>query len=112
MLKQPQFKRTREDFVCEVCGAVVHGNGYTNHCPRCLASKHVDVNPGDRAATCHGVMEPIAFEIRHGKEYVIQKCVKCGHERANKILPEDSRAALRSVANDSWCVYVKSLKSE
>ena len=26
------------------------GNGYTNHCPKCLWSKHVDINPGDRGA--------------------------------------------------------------
>ena len=112
MLKQAQFKRTKEDFVCDVCGTVVHGNGYTNHCPRCLASKHVDVNPGDRLSDCHGVMEPVRFELRKGKEYVIQKCVKCGHERANKVAPEDSREALRSVASGSWSAYVKTLKSE
>ncbi|MFA5023297.1 MAG: RNHCP domain-containing protein, partial [Candidatus Paceibacterota bacterium] len=30
------FKRQIEDFVCEHCGEKVVGNGYTNHCPRCL----------------------------------------------------------------------------
>ena len=43
------FTRKVEDFTCEHCGREVHGNGYTNHCPHCLHSKHVDVNPGDRA---------------------------------------------------------------
>jgi hypothetical protein len=57
------FKKTKEDFVCEHCGKPVVGNGYTNHCPECLWSKHVDVNPGDRAATCLGLMEPVGVTI-------------------------------------------------
>ena len=36
------FIRKTEDFICENCGAVVVGNGYTNHCPACLYSKHVE----------------------------------------------------------------------
>ncbi|MEK7158524.1 MAG: RNHCP domain-containing protein, partial [Patescibacteria group bacterium] len=43
------FQRRVEDFTCESCGAQVTGDGYTNHCPQCLVSKHVDVYPGDRA---------------------------------------------------------------
>jgi len=44
------FTRNIENFTCERCGAAVEGNGFTNHCPACLCSKHVDINPGDRAA--------------------------------------------------------------
>ena len=53
-----RFSRLIEDFICEHCNNPVKGNGYTNHCPYCLYSKHVDEDPGDRAATCHGIMEP------------------------------------------------------
>ena len=49
------FIRKTEDFICEHCGREVRGNGYTNHCPYCLWSKHVDINPGDRAAGCGGL---------------------------------------------------------
>ena len=56
-----KFQRTKEDFTCEKCNLVVNGSGYTNHCPRCLWSKHVDVNPGDRQATCQGFMEPVCL---------------------------------------------------
>lgn len=42
------FTKTVEDFICAHCGTHVRGNGYTNHCPECLWSKHVDNNPGDR----------------------------------------------------------------
>ena len=85
-----QFKRKTEDFVCEKCGVEVEGNGYTNHCPECLWSKHVDIFPGDRAGDCGGMMEPIRVE-KKGKEYlIIHKCLKCGFEKPNKAVKEDN----------------------
>jgi len=53
------FQKKKEDFICEKCGFVNVGDGYTNHCQKCLWSKHVDINPGDRAEKCQGLMEPI-----------------------------------------------------
>lgn len=85
-----QFQRKREDFVCENCGAEVKGNGYTNHCPNCLYSKHVDINPGDRAEECGGLMEPIDLELKDGKYIILHRCVKCGFERRNKVCEEDN----------------------
>ena len=56
--------RPEESFVCLVCGKTVvpagAGSEHRNHCPYCLASLHLDVTPGDRAADCGGVMEPVA----------------------------------------------------
>ncbi|MFA5319276.1 MAG: RNHCP domain-containing protein, partial [Candidatus Paceibacterota bacterium] len=72
------FKRKIEDFVCENCGARVPGNGFTNHCPKCLWSKHVDINPGDRAESCGGLMEPIGMALEKGKYVITQKCLACG----------------------------------
>ena len=84
-----KFKRTIEDFRCGECGATVRGNGFTNHCPWCLWSKHVDNNPGDREAFCDGMMTPIQIE-KEGEEYIItHKCKRCGHEKRNKTAPED-----------------------
>ena len=42
-----KFTKIDEEFICENCGAKVEKLGYTcrNHCPHCLYSKHVDVNP-------------------------------------------------------------------
>ena len=53
-----------EKFVCEHCHKEVQKLGYTarDHCPICLSSKHLDINPGDRASLCKGVLEPIAIE--------------------------------------------------
>lgn len=85
-----QFQRKKEDFVCEHCGAEVRGNGYTNHCPNCLYSKHVDINPGDRAEECGGLMEPIDLELKDGKYILVHRCQKCGFVRRNKVCPEDN----------------------
>jgi hypothetical protein len=90
VMQTKQFQKTVEDFVCSNCGVTVKGTGYTNHCPHCLWSRHVDVNPGDRASTCGGMMKPVAVE-KKGDEYtVIQQCIVCGHKRKNKILKEDN----------------------
>ncbi|HTW96395.1 MAG TPA: RNHCP domain-containing protein [Candidatus Methylomirabilis sp.] len=84
-----KFQRKIEDFVCENCGAEVKGNGYTNHCPHCLWSKHVDINPGDRAAVCGGLMKPVDIEQKDGQYILIQRCQKCEHVRKNKTSPAD-----------------------
>ncbi|HEV3245314.1 MAG TPA: RNHCP domain-containing protein [Candidatus Paceibacterota bacterium] len=71
------FTRTREDFVCAHCGAQVEGTGYTNHCPKCLWSRHVDVDPGDRAAECGGMMEPVALEGSTPNYRIVHRCLSC-----------------------------------
>ena len=83
------FRRQVEDFVCENCGTQVVGNGFTNHCPRCLFSKHVDINPGDRAEACGGLMEPIGVELDKGKYVITQQCLKCGRIWRNEASPDD-----------------------
>ncbi len=93
-----RFQRREEDFVCEHCGAKVLGNGYTNHCPRCLYSKHIDINPGDRAADCGGLMEPVDIELKNGKYVVVQRCQKCGFVRRNKVEDSDNFEAVLNIS--------------
>lgn len=96
------FTRNKENFTCEHCGAHVEGDGYTNHCPKCLWSKHVDVNPGDRAAKCSGMMRPARIEGSTGTGYVIvHRCEKCGFARKQKVEPEDDMDAVLKVANSA-----------
>ncbi len=84
------FKRTKEDFECEYCGNKVEGDGYTNHCPQCLWSKHVDIEPGDRASECGGMMRPVVFE-QHGVEFqILHRCTKCSLEKRNKLVNKDN----------------------
>jgi len=84
-----KFQAKVENFLCKNCRYEVVGSGYTNHCPKCLWSRHVDINPGDRAEECHGMMKPIRIE-KQGKDfYIIQRCEKCGFEKRNKQSPND-----------------------
>jgi len=76
-----RFKRTVEDFVCEHCGIETFGDGYTNHCPVCLWSKHVDNQPGDREAACRGLMQPVRVETNRGKSRLVHRCNRCGIEK-------------------------------
>ncbi|MBI5139927.1 MAG: RNHCP domain-containing protein [Candidatus Vogelbacteria bacterium] len=93
------FIRTVEDFVCGHCGVKVIGDGYTNHCPSCLWSKHVDIDPGDRKESCHGLMEPIGVELFGQETKLIQKCENCGLVRKNRTGDKDSNTAIVAVSN-------------
>ncbi len=83
------FTRKIEDFTCDNCGETVTGNGYTNHCPQCLFSKHVDNNPGDRASECCGLMVPKEIQVKGDTYTITHQCKKCGHTKPNKVSPED-----------------------
>ena len=88
-----QFTEIDEKFVCNNCGKKVLPLGYScrNHCPYCLHSKHVDINPGDRASDCRGVLVPIGVEISGKKGYIINfKCKKCNSIRKNKAAKDDN----------------------
>ena len=58
------FSKLDDNFICEKCGKNVEKLRYTSrdHCPFCLYSKHVDINPGDRANECKGLLKPIEIE--------------------------------------------------
>ncbi|QQS60588.1 RNHCP domain-containing protein [Candidatus Falkowbacteria bacterium] len=92
------FKRTIENFICEHCQQEVVGNGYTNHCPHCLYSKHVDINPGDREATCGGLMKPMQIEIKGQEWIILHTCLICGFKKKNKVSPGDNREAIIQLA--------------
>lgn len=84
-----RFTKKKENFVCEHCGETVEGTGYTNHCPKCLWSKHVDINPGDRAQECGGMMKPVDIYIEGQNWIVVHECQKCSTKRRKKIEPTD-----------------------
>lgn len=89
MLESKKFKRKKEDFVCRNCGKRVAGSGFTDHCPKCLWSRHSDVNPGDRQAICKGMMKPISAE-KKGDGYLIHyRCQKCNYPYQVKAAEND-----------------------
>ena len=101
LMNERKFRRKKEDFICARCGVAVTGDGYTNHCPACLFSRHVDVFPGDRAASCGGLMEPVSSRMKNGEERILHRCVVCGHERENRVDDGDDRNVLLRMARDA-----------
>lgn len=85
-----KFTKTIENFTCKHCRTYIKGSGYTNHCPCCLYSQHVDVNPGDRKAKCGGMMEPVGVELKHGEYVITHQCTKCGYKKRNKTDKNDN----------------------
>lgn len=84
------FIRKIENFTCSKCGTLVIGNGYTNHCPNCLHSKHVDITPGDRENSCGSLMEPVGIEIEGQERVIIHRCLECGEIKRCKSSPNDN----------------------
>ncbi len=85
-----KFQKKIENFTCEQCGRIIKGTGYTDHCPDCLWSRHVDINPGDRKSRCKGMMEPVSIEICGGKNIIHYQCTECSHKHRVKTTPDDN----------------------
>jgi len=92
-----------DPFTCNVCGRLVTpcgaGSDHRNHCPNCLSSLHLDNEPGDRAADCGGIMEPVAVWVRKTGEWaLIHRCKRCGQLSSNRIAADDNPMKLMSIA--------------
>ena len=98
----------RDTFTCRVCGRLClpenAGSDHRNHCPNCLASLHVDVEPGDRVSDCGGIMEPVAVWVRRGGEWaIIHRCKRCGALSSNRVAADDNSMKLMSIAMKPLC---------
>ncbi len=104
-------------FICENCGAKVKNNDVAgirnrNHCPKCLFSKHLDIEAGDRKSQCKGLMKPIALTFKKmgkdkfGKEKIgelmmVHECKKCGHISINRLAGDDNTSVILKIYNES-----------
>lgn len=97
-----------DTFTCKVCGRLVPpgeaGTDHRNHCPNCLSSLHVDIEPGDRESDCGGMMEPVAVWVRKGGEWaVIHRCKRCGTLSSNRVAADDNPVKLMGIALKPLC---------
>ena len=85
------FTMRDEKFICKNCGMEVEPLGYTarDHCPYCLYSIHIDINPGDRANTCLGLLKPIAIEKFKDSYKIVYRCIKCNQIHKNIMANDD-----------------------
>src|SRR5689334_1914124 len=90
-LTDGRFTMRNESFVCVNCQKNVPPlkSGCRNHCPFCLTSLHVDINPGDRSNKCGGLMDAVRYEIDAQKGLMLCfKCRRCGVLGRNKAAHE------------------------
>ena len=85
------FTKNDNSFICEHCNKQVLPLIYTSrdHCPYCLYSKHVDINPGDRLNNCNGFLKPSGIEKYKDTYKIIYRCEKCGEMHKNIIAKDD-----------------------
>lgn len=86
-----KFKNNDESFYCDHCKKYVEKLSYSSrdHCPYCLYSKHIDINPGDRMNKCLGSLVPIDIEKFKNTYKIIYRCNKCGLFHKNIMAKDD-----------------------
>ena len=106
-MEEKRFKKNDSGFTCIACGREVLPLGYTsrNHCPFCLSSLHVDINPGDRQNECGGILRPIRAIPDPKRGFIIvHRCERCGAEVRNKaaheakVQPDDMNLIIKLTA--------------
>ncbi len=90
------FKKRNEGFICKNCGERVslHPSSSRDHCNFCLYGLHVDIEPGDRANDCKGVLEPVGIRKKNSKDQIVYRCKKCKKEVFCIVAPDDNFEAI------------------
>jgi DNA-directed RNA polymerase subunit RPC12/RpoP len=91
-----------ENFICENCGYEVKKLGYTarDHCPNCLYSKHVDINPGDRQNDCKGLLKPVGIEKFKDSFKILYRCEKCKKDHKNIMANDDNMDLIIEISKE------------
>ncbi len=87
-------RNENQGFICINCGIEIKplSNGSVrNHCPACLHSIHLDIQPGDRMNDCKGMMKPIGIKIGKKGMQIIHECMVCGQIKVNKVAEFDDQ---------------------
>lgn len=103
MIFMKKFNELDESFICKNCGMKVLPLGYTSrdHCPYCLYSLHVDINPGDRSNPCLGLLKPIGIEKYKDTYKIIYKCLKCHKTHKNIIAKDDDMNKIIEISSQN-----------
>lgn len=98
-----KFVMRDEEFVCQNCGKKVLPLNYTarDHCPYCLYSIHVDINPGDRQNKCQGLLKPVGIEKFKDTYKIIYECLKCHKHHKNIMAKDDNMDMIIEISKQS-----------
>lgn len=99
-----KFTMIDEEFICDACGKNVEKLKVTarDHCPYCLYSKHVDINPGDRENPCKGLLKPIGIEKFKDTYKILYKCEKCHQGHKNIMAIDDDMSEIIKISKQDW----------
>lgn len=99
-----RFNELDEGFICEYCNKNIGKLVYSSrdHCPYCLYSKHVDINPGDRLNTCKGLLKPIGIEKYKDTYKILYKCQKCGQNHKNIMARDDDMNKIIEISKSEY----------
>lgn len=97
-----RFNELDEEFICLNCGKKVDKLEYSSrdHCPHCLYSLHVDINPGDRQNNCKGLLKPIDLEKFKDTYKIIYRCEKCNQLHKNIMAKDDNYEEIIKLTNN------------
>lgn len=97
------FIKNDEGFICEHCNRKVEKLIKTSrdHCPYCLYSKHVDINPGDRLNPCKGLLKPTGIEKHKDTFKILYVCEKCKKTHKNIVAFDDDMEKIIEVSKQS-----------
>ena len=98
-----KFTMVDDEFICENCHKRVPKLEYTarDHCPYCLYSKHVDINPGDRMNKCLGMLVPIGIQKHKNTYKIVYKCSKCNEVHRNIMANDDDYNLIIKLSTNS-----------
>ena len=98
-----KFVQRDEGFICEHCKKEVKPLKYSSrdHCPYCLYSKHLDINPGDRENTCKGLLKPMGIEKYKDTYKIIYQCETCKQIHKNIIAKDDSMNEIIKISSQN-----------
>lgn len=99
-----RFNELDEEFICENCYNHVNKLIYTSrdHCPYCLYSKHVDINPGDRLNECLGLLKPVGIEKYKDTYKILYICEKCGQTHKNIMARDDDMNKIIEISKSEY----------
>jgi len=118
LLRPIEMANKEKEFYCINCRRKVFpsrliGTAHRNHCPYCLYSLDVDLEPGDRKSKCLGRMEPIGLTLKHegekdkygrqrvGELMIVHQCLGCKKISINRIAGDDISEAIIGVFEKS-----------
>ena len=101
--KMKVFNERDEEFICDNCHKKVEPLKYSSrdHCPYCLYSKHVDINPGDRNNNCHGLLKPIGIEKFKDTYKILYQCNKCKQLHKNIMAKDDDMNRIIEISKNN-----------